>query len=159
MPDNTIIFRIIQIIKPYRNRLLLAMISMVIVAGLSAMQAYMVKPLLDEIFFKKDRLMLNLLPLALMLLFLVKGIFYYCYSYLMERVGQGIILDLRKKIYDHIQSLPLSYFTKTPTGELISRIISDVTLMQGAVSSALVGTLKDLFQALMRYIDAVQGLK
>jgi len=148
MPDNTIIFRIIQIIKPYRNRLLLAMISMVIVAGLSAMQAYMVKPLLDEIFFKKDRLMLNLLPLALMLLFLVKGIFYYCYSYLMERVGQGIILDLRKKIYDHIQSLPLSYFTKTPTGELISRIISDVTLMQGAVSSALVGTLKDLFQAL-----------
>lgn len=66
----------------------------------------------------------------------------------MERVGQGVILDLRKKIYDHIQNLPLSFFSKTPTGELISRIISDVTLMQGAVSSALVGTLKDLFQAL-----------
>ncbi len=148
MPDNTIVFRIIQIIKPYRNRLILAMVSMVVVAGLSALQAYMVKPLLDEIFFKKDRLMLNLLPLALMLLFLVKGVFYYCYSYFMERVGQGIILDLRKKIYDHIQNLPLSFFTKTPTGELISRIISDVTLMQGAVSSALVGTLKDLFQIL-----------
>lgn len=148
MPDNTIVFRIFQIIKPYRNRLILAMVSMVVVAGLSALQAYMVKPLLDEIFFKKDQLMLNLLPLALMLLFLTKGVFYYCYSYLMERVGQGIILELRKKIYDHIQSLPLSYFTKTPTGELISRIISDVTLMQGAVSSTLVGTLKDLFQAL-----------
>lgn len=148
MPDKTIIFRILQTIKPYRNRLILAMISMIIVAGLSALQAYMVKPLLDEIFFKKDRLMLNLLPLALMLLFLVKGIFYYGYSYFMERVGQGIILDLRKKLYDHIQNLPLSFFTKTPTGELISRIISDVTLMQGAVSSALVGTLKDLFQAL-----------
>lgn len=148
MPDNTTVFRIIQIIKPYRNRLILAMVSMVVVAGLSALQAYMVKPLLDEIFFKKDRLMLNLLPLALMLLFLVKGVFYYCYSYFMERVGQGIILDLRKKIYDHIQNLPLSFFTKTPTGELISRIISDVTLMQGAVSSALVGTLKDLFQIL-----------
>jgi subfamily B ATP-binding cassette protein MsbA len=124
------------------------MVSMVAVASLSALQAYMVKPLLDEIFFKKDRLMLNLLPLALMLLFLVKGVFYYCYSYFMERVGQGVILDLRKKIYDHIQNLPLSFFSKTPTGELISRIISDVTLMQGAVSSALVGTLKDLFQAL-----------
>lgn len=148
MPDKTIIFRILQTIKPYRNRLILAMISMIIVAGLSALQAYMVKPLLDEIFFKKDRLMLNLLPLALMLLFLVKGVFYYGYSYFMERVGQGVILDLRKKIYDHIQNLPLSFFSKTPTGELISRIISDVTLMQGAVSSALVGTLKDLFQAL-----------
>jgi subfamily B ATP-binding cassette protein MsbA len=148
MPDKSIIFRIIPIIKPYRNRLILAMVSMVAVASLSALQAYMVKPLLDEIFFKKDRLMLNLLPLALMLLFLVKGIFYYCYSYFMERVGQGIILDLRKKLYDHIQNLPLSFFTKTPTGELISRIISDVTLMQNAVSSALVGTLKDLFQAL-----------
>jgi subfamily B ATP-binding cassette protein MsbA len=148
MPDKSIIFRIIPIIKPYRNRLILAMVSMVAVASLSALQAYMVKPLLDEIFFKKDRLMLNLLPLALMLLFLVKGVFYYCYSYFMERVGQGVILDLRKKIYDHIQNLPLSFFAKTPTGELISRIISDVTLMQGAVSSALVGTLKDLFQAL-----------
>jgi subfamily B ATP-binding cassette protein MsbA len=148
MPDKSIIFRIIPIIKPYRNRLILAMVSMVAVAGLSALQAYMVKPLLDEIFLKKDRLMLNLLPLALMLLFLVKGVFYYCYSYFMERVGQGVILDLRKKIYDHIQNLPLSFFNKTPTGELISRIISDVTLMQGAVSSALVGTLKDFFQAL-----------
>ncbi|MBU4176663.1 MAG: lipid A export permease/ATP-binding protein MsbA [Desulfurivibrionaceae bacterium] len=148
MPDKSVIFRIIPIIKPYRNRLIVAMVSMVAVASLSALQAYMVKPLLDEIFFKKDRLMLNLLPLALMLLFLVKGVFYYCYSYFMERVGQGVILDLRKKIYDHIQNLPLSFFSKTPTGELISRIISDVTLMQGAVSSALVGTLKDLFQAL-----------
>jgi len=148
MPDKSVIFRIIPIIKPYRNRLIVAMVSMVAVASLSALQAYMVKPLLDEIFFKKDRLMLNLLPLALMLLFLVKGVFYYCSSYFMERVGQGVILDLRKKIYDHIQNLPLSFFSKTPTGELISRIISDVTLMQGAVSSALVGTLKDLFQAL-----------
>ena len=66
MSDNIVIFRIFQIIKPYRNRLILAMVSMVAVAGLSAMQAYMVKPLLDEIFFKKDRLMLNLLPLPVL---------------------------------------------------------------------------------------------
>lgn len=132
-------------VRPYRRRLFIAMFSMVLVAGLSAGQAYMVKPLLDEIFFKKDRLMLNILPFALIGIFLLKGIFYYIYSYLLEWVGHSVIRELRGNMYLHIQSLPLSYFGKTTTGELVSRILSDVVLIQYGVSSALVGVLKDFF--------------
>ena len=106
----------------------------------------MVKPLLDEIFFKKDRTMLMLVPLAIMGIFLVKGLFYYTYNYLLEKVGQSVIRDLRNILYTHIQSLPLSFFQKKPTGELISRILSDVALIQGAVSGVLVGILKDTCQ-------------
>ena len=106
----------------------------------------MVKPLLDEIFFNKDRTMLMLVPLAIMGIFLVKGLFYYTYNYLLEKVGQSVIRDLRNILYTHIQSLPLSFFQKKPTGELISRIISDVALIQGAVSGVLVGILKDTCQ-------------
>jgi ATP-binding cassette, subfamily B, bacterial MsbA len=122
------------------------MACMVIVASMSGAQAYMVKPLLDEIFFNQDRSMLMLVPLAIMAIFLVKGVFYYIYNYLLEKVGQSVIRDLRNKLYIHIQTLPLSFFSKKPTGELISRIISDVTLIQGAVSNVLVGVLKDTCQ-------------
>jgi subfamily B ATP-binding cassette protein MsbA len=124
----------------------IAMVCMIIVASMGGAQAYMVKPLLDEIFFNKDRTMLMLVPLAIMGIFLVKGLFYYTYNYLLEKVGQSVIRDLRNILYTHIQSLPLSFFQKKPTGELISRILSDVALIQGAVSGVLVGILKDTCQ-------------
>jgi subfamily B ATP-binding cassette protein MsbA len=107
----------------------------------------MVKPLLDKIFFEQDQTTLNLLPLALVILFLFKGFFYYIYTVLLEKVGQGVIRDLREQVFSHLHSLPISYFHQTPTGELISRVISDVTLIQYAVSQALVGIIKDLLQA------------
>jgi len=122
------------------------MVCMVVVASMAGAQAYMVKPLLDEIFFKQDRTMLLLVPLGILGIFLFKGLFYYGYNYLLAKVGQSVIKDLRYILYKHIQSLPLSFFQKKPTGELISRIISDVTLIQGAVSNVLVGILKDTCQ-------------
>ncbi len=123
-----------------------AMVCMVIVAVMTAAQAYMVKPMLDEIFFNQDAFMLKIVPLAIVLIFLIQGVFDYSYKYLLEKVGQSVIRDLRNNLYRHIQSLPLSFFNKTPTGELISRIISDVTLIQGAVSNVLVGIIKDTCQ-------------
>lgn len=148
MREKDLLKRILQLILPFKGRLIIAMISMVVVAGLSAGQAYMVKPLLDEIFFKRDRLMLNFLPFALLLLFFIKGIFYYTYNYMLERVGHSVIRDLRIKLFAHIQDLPLASFAQTTTGELVSRILSDVILIQYAVSSALVGILKDFFLVL-----------
>ncbi len=142
------LLRIYQLIKPYRKRLLLAMVSMIMVAGFSGAQAYMVKPLLDKIFFEQDRTLLNLLPLALIAIFLLKGVVYYSYRYLLDSAGQSVVRDLRKSIFHHIHSLPVSFFHHTSTGELISRVISDVTLIQGAVSRALVGILKDFVQVL-----------
>ena len=140
--------RILSYVKPYKKWLGIAMVCMVIVAAMGGAQAYMVKPLLDEIFFNQDHTMLMVVPLAIMGIFLVKGFFYYSYSYLLEKVGQSVIRDIRNKLYSHIQSLPLSFFNKKPTGELISRVISDVTLIQGAVSNVLVGILKDTCQVL-----------
>ena len=143
MTNREIITRLYQVLLPYRGKLIIAMVGMVIVAGFNAAQAYMVKPLLDEIFVNKDRVLLNILPLALLAIFFVKGIFYFIYSYLLEWVGQCVIRDLRNRLYTHLNNLSLSFFHHTPTGELISRIINDVTLLQGAVSHALIRILRD----------------
>jgi subfamily B ATP-binding cassette protein MsbA len=148
MREKENLLRIYDAVKPYRSLLAAAIVCMLLVAGLSAGQAYMVKPLLDEIFFKQDRFMLNLVPALLILLFVTKGLFYYGYNYLLNKVGQSVVRDLRNRIYQHVQSLPLAFFHNTPTGELISRVISDVTLIQGAVSRVMVGMMKDFFQML-----------
>ena len=160
--------RLLAMVKPYRLKLVGAMICMVFVSLLTAGQAFLVKPALDGVFLKKEQVpqwikniiiqlhldslllkkdmeMLLLLPIAIILLFLFKGIFEYGQAYLMNYVGLRIVADIREKLYNHLQTLSLSFFTKTPTGILISRITNDVNLIQGSVSNALTGLVKDAF--------------
>ncbi|MEW6375452.1 MAG: lipid A export permease/ATP-binding protein MsbA [Thermodesulfobacteriota bacterium] len=137
--------RLIHLVKPYWIKLGLAMICMLIVSLLTAAQAFLVKPALDDVFLKRNQEMLFLLPIAIILLFLLKGVFDYIQAYLMNYVGLRIVADIRERLYNHLQNLSLSFFTRTPTGILISRITNDVNLIQGSVSNAITGLLKDAF--------------
>jgi subfamily B ATP-binding cassette protein MsbA len=147
------------------------MVCMVFYSLLTASQAFLVKPAFDgiflkkegippfvrniiiqlrlgDVFLKKDMEWLLLLPVAIILLSLAKGIFFYGQAYLMNFVGLKTVLDIRQKLYGHLQTLSLSFFTKTPTGTVISRITYDVNLVQGSVSNAITGLLKDVFTIL-----------
>ncbi len=165
--------RLLEFVKPYWFRLCIAVICMIFVSLLTSVTAWLFKPVVDGVFFKKEAgssvmipsfvndlivhlhledvllkqgvEMLRLLPFVLVLLFLLKGIFNYGQYYFMNFVGQKVIADIREKLYNHLQTLSLSFFTKTPTGIIISRITNDVTLIQGAVSSATAGIFKDIF--------------
>ena len=137
--------RLIELIKPYWSKLTIAMVCMVFVSLLEGGQAYLVKPALDEVFINKDAKKLFLLPFVIVILFLAKGIFNYVQAYLMNFVGLRVVANLRAKLYDHLQTLSLSFFTKTSTGILISRITNDVNLIQGSVSNVITGLLKDIF--------------
>jgi subfamily B ATP-binding cassette protein MsbA len=148
MTNRILLHRLGAVLRPYRKKLFVAMLAMFMVACFNAAQAYMVKPLLDEIFYEKNDQWLLLLPLALLLIFLIKGIFYFLYSYWLEWVGQCIIRDLRNKIYAHLNHLSMDFFYKHPTGELISRIMNDVAMLQGTVSHALIYLLRDFFTVL-----------
>jgi subfamily B ATP-binding cassette protein MsbA len=140
--------RLLELVKPYRGKLALAMIFMVGVSALEGSQAYLVKPALDEVFINKDAKKLFLLPMIIILIFLLKGVFNYIQAYLMNFVGLRVVANLREKLYNHLQTLSLSFFTKTPTGILISRITNDVNLIQGSVSNVVTGLLKDVFTIL-----------
>lgn len=149
MTNKEILLRLYEVLKPYRTKLIIAMIAMVCVAAFTGSQAYLVKDLLDKIFMEKNTTYLKLLPLAVVTIFFLKGIFYYIYSMLLELVGQSVIRDFRLAIYNHIHKQSLSFFNDMPTGTLISRIISDVTLLQQAVSKALIGSVRDFFQVIV----------
>ncbi|RMG58070.1 MAG: lipid A export permease/ATP-binding protein MsbA [Deltaproteobacteria bacterium] len=137
--------RIVAYVKPYIGRLILAMVCMVVVSAFSGVIAFLVKPVLDDIFINKDATKLYLIPGLVVGIYLVKGFFDFSQAYLMAWVEQRVIRDIRDVLYEHLQSLSLSYFMRHPTGSLISRITSDVGLMQSAASNALTGLIKDFF--------------
>lgn len=149
MSNKDILIRIYSIVRPFRAKLFIATMAMILVAIFTGSQAYLVKDLLDKIFINKNEFHLKLLPLVIIAVFFLKGVFYYIYFYILESVGQTIIRDLRIKIFEHVHTQSLSFFSSMPTGTLISRVISDVNLMQGAVSNALVSSMRDFFQVII----------
>jgi subfamily B ATP-binding cassette protein MsbA len=78
----------------------------------------------------------------------IKGFVGFGEGYLMNYVGQRVVADLRQRLYSHLQTLSLSFYDRTPTGVLMSRITNDVNSIQGAVSDAVTGIIKDAFTAL-----------
>jgi len=137
--------KVLKFLKPYLAKLILAMIFMSLVAATNGLTAFIVKPVLDKIFFEKNATMLYLIPFGVILLYLCKGIFDYFQAYFMGYVGQRVVTDIRDSVFKNLQKQPLSFFDKTPTGASISRITNDVMLIQSAVSDSFTAILKDAF--------------
>jgi subfamily B ATP-binding cassette protein MsbA len=135
--------RLLELVKPHWHRLAIAMVCMVGVAICTAALPYLVKPVLDDIFIKKNAETLKFLSIVVFLVFTIKALTEWGHAYLMSYVGQRIVAHLRQQLYDHLQRLPLSFFDRMPTGLLMSRVTNDVNLVQGAVSNAITGLLKD----------------
>ncbi len=140
--------RILKFVKPYWKKLLLAMIFMIGVAATSSALAFLIKPALDGIFIEKNYRMLKLMPLAIMIAYSLKGVFNFSQEYLMNYVGQKVIMDIRQTLYEHIQKMSLYHFITTPLGQLISRITGDVSTLQASVSRSITSIIKDFFTAL-----------
>ena len=135
--------RLIAMVKLHWLRLAAAVLCMLGVAACTAASAYLIKPVLDEIFIDKKADMLKMLSFLVLLIFLVKSLCAWGQGYLMSYVGNRIVADLRQQLYDHLQRLSLSFFDKTPTGILMSRITNDVNQIQTAVKDCITGMIRD----------------
>ena len=134
-----------DLVTPYWKRLLLAILSMMGVGFATAGAAYLIKPVLDGIFVNKNETMLRVLPLAVLVLVTIKGVCLWGNAYLSAYVGQQMITDLRRRLYDHIQTLPLTFFDSRATGDLMSRILNDVNFLQSSATAAVAGVMRDSF--------------
>lgn len=137
--------RLIKLAKPHLPKFILAMLCMLVVGGLTSVLAFLVKPVLDDIFMKKNAAMLKWIPIAVVAIYMLKGLCSYVQTILMNFIGQRVVADIRNRLYQVIQTQSMSFFTKNPTGILMSRITNDVNSMQGAVSEAVTSILKDSF--------------
>ncbi len=121
------------------------MLCMLVIAAASSATAFLVKPVLDDIFFNKNTTMLKIIPLAVVVIYLLRGLGMYGQDYFMNYVGESIIQHLRNDLYGRIQDLPISFFHREKTGVLMSRITNDVNIIKTMVSTAVTGSLKDSF--------------
>ena len=136
---------LLALVKENKFRLFLAMVCMLVIAVASSATAFLVKPVLDDIFFNKDTTMLKIIPVVVVLIYLLRGLGMYGQDYLMNYVGENVIKDLRNDLYNRIQDLPIAFFHKEQTGVLMSRITNDVNIIKAMVSTAVTGSLKDSF--------------
>ena len=137
--------KIIKLISQHWKRLLLAALFMVVVAGANGAMAFLVKPVMDDIFIAKDRAMLVFIPVLAILVFFLKGIGTYGSEYLMNHIGERIIRELRNRLYEKIIDLPISYIHSEKTGTLMSRITNDVNVVKAMVSTAVISLFRDSF--------------
>jgi len=141
-------FRLLRYAKPYRGRLAWAVVAMVIYAVASAGLAWLIKPILDQVLPNKERL--GFVALSVVALYFIKGIGAYFSDFLMEDVGQRVVMDLRGYLYGHILGQSAAFFARHTTGQLLSRVSSDVAQVQRAVSETAADLLQESF-ALVGY--------
>ena len=135
--------RILALIKKNVGRLVFAGVCSIMISSATSASGYLIKPVIDDIFMNKNTAGLVVLPLAILFVFLFKGLGQYGHNYFMNYVGEDIIRQLRNQLYSRIQDLPISFFQKERTGVLMSRITNDVNVLKSMVSTAVSGMLRD----------------
>jgi len=145
-------------VRPHVGRLTIAALCMAISAGATAGYAWLMEPVLNEIFVARNRDLLVLVTALVVGLFVVKGIAGFAETVLLNHVGQRIVADLQARLYAHLVRLDLPFFHATPSGELVARFTNDANFVRAAVSTALTGLVKDTLTvialvALMFYQD------
>src|SRR3989304_2830700 len=141
--------RLLSYTNPYWGRLMAGILLAIVVSAATGAAAWIVKPVMDDIFLSKDTTLLKILPLGFILIYTIKGLARYGQSYLMRSIGQKIITRIRNELYEHIQKMPLSFFHNTPSAILMSRITNDVTMLANVSSQAIADFFRQTFTLLL----------
>lgn len=136
--------RLLEYLKPYSLKLMLALFCMSGVAIMTASLAYLVKPALDEIFFERNKEMLFMIPVVVASVYIFKGFCDFGQYYLMSFIGQSVIRDLREEMFTKLSNMSVGFFVRHSTGELVSRMNNDVMMVQGAMTNAITGIVRDV---------------
>jgi subfamily B ATP-binding cassette protein MsbA len=119
--------------KDYIRQFVYVFIGMILVSAGTSRTAYVIKPILDDIFVTKNEQMLHLLPFLVVILYTAKGVGKFIQVYYTSYIGQDIIRIVRDKLLLHVLKLDMTFFQGMHGGELISRITNDINRIQHAV--------------------------
>lgn len=137
--DRAIFRRIARYYRPYRLHWCIVFLCIASVASLSVLPPIAVGLMLDRAIPDKDTTLLGLLAGAMVLLALLTGFLGVLQQSLTARAGQGLLCDLRKQLYSHLQRMSLWFFTSNRSGEVVSRINNDVNAVEHVASGTMVG--------------------
>ena len=128
----------------HKLTILLALVMMVISAAATGLHAWLVRPALDEVLIKGNREMLLLIPFAIIIVTLIKGLATYTHSYQMSKVAHAIIAKLQNQMFEKLMYLNMKFYNDSKSGNLISRLINDTYYLRLAIVKSVTGVIKDV---------------
>ncbi|MFP4386624.1 MAG: ABC transporter ATP-binding protein [Alphaproteobacteria bacterium] len=154
---------ILSYILPYKFQALGAIVFMAISGAMTALTAALLQPVLDDVLNNGEQSLIFPVALGFAGAFAMRGIATYLHTVMMNRVGHSIVADIQTQLFSHFMTLDLAFFHNHSSGELISRVINDVSVLRNAITNTLTGFGKNLFTlffliALMFYRDWVLTL-
>jgi len=143
MNSKDLYLRLLRYVLPYRKVFLFSLLGTVAFAATEPAMPALMKPLLDETFVAKNADTLVRLPLLLLLLFLVRGVASFISGYGMKWVATRVVMDLRREMFDRLQTLPIHYFDNHSSGNIISKHTFNVSRVMAAATEVVVTLVKD----------------
>lgn len=134
--------RVLAYVKPYRSWLIFSMIMLLFSTSLSLVLPLVIQNLVDVVLIDKDFVRLNQLAIGLLIVFVVQALFSFAQQLSLAFVGENTIADIRTGLFAHLQRLSLQFFADYRTGEVVSRLTNDVSLLQTAVTTNIITLLR-----------------
>ncbi len=141
--NKDIYFRLVRYAMPYKWLLVISVLASLVVSGSDVVIAYLTKPFVDRLVKEGDQLLMQLLPVGVILLYVIKGGARYVQEYFIKNAGQLAIQDIRNDAFEHTIGLSMRYFSKQHTGTLMSRILNDIGVVQAAISDNIITLLRE----------------
>lgn len=136
--SRALLYRVWEFARPYRLKTLALIFTILLITALTLLSPLLLRQLIDVAIPEKDMTRLTLLAFSMVAIPLVNGLIGIWQRKLNSEIGEGVIYDLRRGLYAHMQRMSLRFFTETRTGELMSRLNNDVIGAQRAVSETIV---------------------
>jgi len=151
--------RLLGYAKPYWRPFSISILGMLVYAATEPLFAAMMQPLLDGSFVERDPDVVRTMPVLLVLLFVVRGGAGFINTYFLRWVGQRVVADLRREMFDHLMRTPTPYYDRHSSGQILSKFTYSVEHVANATTVALTTIVRDGFtiiglMAYMLYIDA-----
>ena len=125
--------RLLKYIRPYMHRLMMAILCTVMASACNLYLPWIIKDVVDKVLVQKDTFMLYVIAISIVVIFIIRGLFFYGQSYLMSWVGQKVVIDIRGEIFRKLQRLSLAFYDKNKTGTIMSYVTNDVAALQTAM--------------------------
>ena len=135
---------VFQYLMSHKLKIILALFMMVISAAATGLHAWLVRPALDEVLIKGNKEMLFLIPIAIIIVTLCKGLATYTHSYQMSKVAHSIIAKLQTQMFEKLMYLNMKFYNDSKSGNLISRLINDTYYLRLAIVKSVTGIIKDV---------------
>ena len=136
-------FRLLGYVKPYWRTFALSILATAVTGATEPLLPALLKPMLDGTFIQKDDTVIRLAPLIILLLFFVRGVASFVSTYAIGWVGNKVVMDLREKMFHKLLTLPTHYYDDHATGNLISKVTSDVNQVTSAATNVVTVTIRD----------------